>query len=210
MGVSDKIGSVLLYGVRHANVAEDKKGTIRGTLNPSIDEKGEKQRDELGEFFEDIALSGIATDDLARTQETVLPIAEAKNLELQVDIDLRSWDVGPELEKKSIETHKQEIIRLKTQPWMVPIGGQSWGEYEGQALTGFYRYLHKGMDSAFPWLIGIHGSLIQVVAVELKFVEKKYEYDATPMEPSGVFAVYLTRQGLMMKILRGEKDVRDE
>ena len=210
MAVSDKIGGILLYLVRHGNVAEDKAGVIRGTLNPSLDAKGEKQRDELADYFKDIPLSGIVTDDLARTQETVLPIAEQKNLEVLVDIDLRSWDVGADLEDKSIETHKQEIIKLKTQPWLVPVGGQAWGEYEGQALEAFYRYVHRGMDSAFPWLAGVHGSLLQVVAVELKLMEKKYEYDATPIEPSGIIGVYLTRTGLKLRVLRGNKGRSDE
>jgi broad specificity phosphatase PhoE len=205
MAVSDKIGQVLLYGVRHAQVAMDAKGTMRGLENPSLDEKGEKQRDELLDYFRDIPLSGIATDDLDRTQQTVLPIAEAKNLELQVDLGLRSWDVGTELEGKSIEGHKAEIIRLKTQPWLVPVGGKSWESYRDQVLESFYRYVRRGMDSAFPWLNGWHGSYVQIVAVELKIMEKKSEYDATPMEPSGILAVYLTRTGLKGKILRGAK-----
>ena len=209
MAISDKVGSVLLYGVRHAQVAMDAKGTMRGLENPSLDEKGEKQRDELLDYFKDIPLSGIATDDLDRTQQTVLPIAEAKALELQVDIDLRSWDVGPELEGKSIETHKAEIIRLKTQPWLVPVGGQSWDSYRDTVLEAFYRYIHRGMDAAFPWLNSWHGSFIQIVAVELKMMEKNNEYDATPIEPSGIIAVYLTRQGLKGKILRGGKGSRD-
>src|SRR5437899_2914152 len=116
----------------------DTKGIMRGLDNPSLDAKGEKQRDELLEYFRDIPLSGIATDDLDRTQQTVLPIAEAKNLELQIDLGLRSWDVGPDLEGKSIETHKREIIRFKTQPWLVPVGGESWGGYENQAIETSY------------------------------------------------------------------------
>jgi|SRR5882724_472358 len=210
MSVSDKIGSVLLYVVRHANVGMDSKGTMRGLENPSLDAKGGKQRDELAEYFSNVSLSGIATDDLERTQQTVLPIADAQKLELQIDIDLRSWDVGTELEGKSIETHKAEIIKLKTQPWLVPVGGQSWGEFEGQATEALYRYVHRGMDSAFPWLICEHGSFIQVTAVQLKMMEKKAEYDATPIEPSGIIGVYLTRTGLQGRILRGKKDSTDE
>jgi len=210
MAVSDKIGAVLLYIVRHANVAMDSKGTMRGLENPSLDAKGEKQRDELSDYFRDIQLSGIAADDLDRTQQTVLPIADAQGLELTIDLGLRSWDVGTELEGKSIEGHKAEIIRLKTQPWLVPVGGQAWGEYEGQSIETLYRYVHRGMDSAFPWLICWHGSGIQIAAVELKLMDKKHEYDSTPIEPSGIIAVYLMRTGLKARILRGAKGGTDE
>ena len=210
MAVSDKIGGILLYILRHANVSEDAKGTMRGLKNPSLDEKGEKQRDELGDYFRDIPLSGIACDDLDRTQQTVLPIADSHKLELQIDLDLRSWDIGPDLEGKSIEGHKAEILRLKTQPWIVPVGGQNWGGYEGQSIEALYRYVHKGMDSAYPWLICWHGSGIQVAAVELKLMEKTHEYDITPIEPSGIIAVYLMRTGLRARILRGAQGGTDE
>jgi len=205
MAVQDKIGEVILYIVRHGNVAMDSKGTIRGLVNASLDEEGRKQAEELEEFFKDIQLGGVATDDLDRTQLTALPVADDKKLDLVIDVDLRSWDVGSDLEGKSIEKNRDEIVKLKTQPWMIPVGGQSWEEFERQATSGLNRYMVKGMEGSYPWMIVAHGSFIQVAAAELKFMDKSAEYDATPVEPSGIIAVYLARAGAQMKILRGEK-----
>jgi broad specificity phosphatase PhoE len=210
MAVSDKIGQVILYVLRHANVAADKKGTIRGTTNPSLDEKGRKQAGEAREFFKDIALSWIATDDLKRTEQTVLPIADEKQLEVEIDVELRSWDVGPDLENKSIEAKRDEIAKLKSQPWLIPVGGMSWADYEEQVDDALFGYTRRGMETLFPGLIGVHGSFIQVMAVKLGFMEKTVEYDQTPVEPSGIIGVYLTRLGLRMKILWGAKDVSEE
>jgi broad specificity phosphatase PhoE len=208
--VQDKIGQVILYIMRHGNVAMDSKGTMRGLMNPTLDDKGRKQAEEVAEFFKDIQLSGVVSDDLERTIQTSLPIAEQKHLELQIDVELRSWDVGSDLEGKSIEKNRDAIVRLKTQPWIIPVGGQSWGNYEQQCVDCLDRYMAKGMDSSYPWLITAHGSFIQVVAAHLKFMKKSLEYDETPVEPSGIIAVYLTRAGAEMKILRGAKEIKDE
>lgn len=208
--VQDKIGQVILYIMRHGNVAMDSKGTMRGLMNPTLDDKGRKQAEEVAEFFKDIQLSGVVSDDLERTIQTSLPIAEQKHLELQIDVELRSWDVGSDLEGKSIEKNRDAIVRLKTQPWIIPVGGQSWGNYEQQCVDCLDRYMAKGMDSSYPWLITAHGSFIQVVAAHLKFMKKSLEYDGTPVEPSGIIAVYLTRAGAEMKILRGAKETKDE
>ena len=210
MGVADKIGQPLIYMWRHAEVAEDKDGTIRGTTNPELDPKGEKDSLDLAEWFRAIPLSAVYTDDLDRTFQTALPVAESKGLEVVRDPDLRSWDVGPELEGHSIEANKAAIARLKMQPWLVPTGGQSWGSYEVQIDGALDKYLGIALSMPYPIGLCVHGSGIQVLASRMGLKKKDARYDATPIKPAGVCCIYLTRDGLTMRILKGAKTSEDE
>jgi broad specificity phosphatase PhoE len=64
MAVSDRIGEVVLYIARHAEIKKDVEGKMRGLLNDPLDAKGEKQAEELAAIFADKPLYAIYTDDL--------------------------------------------------------------------------------------------------------------------------------------------------
>ena len=209
--MTEKIGEVLLYLVRHANVAKDAAGKIRGLENDDLDETGQAQALELRDYFEGTPLSGIYCDDLERTYQSVLPLAEAKGIAITKDIALRSWDVGSDLEGKSIEAHEAEIAELKQQKWQIPVGGQSWGSYEDQILTAFDRYSNLAIAMPHPILLAMHGSGISLIAITLGAAEPAAEYEHTFLEPAGIAAIYLTRSdGLEMRALRGAKESLDE
>jgi broad specificity phosphatase PhoE len=208
--MESKVGDICLYVVRHGQVPEDADGTIRGLLNPSLDPKGRRDARGVAEFFKAIPLSFVVTDDLKRTKQTAKPIAESKSLRMEIDPDLRSWDVGTELEGEDIEENKDEIARLKTHPQLVPVGGQSWGEYERQVDGSFDRYVQRSLGEMDPGAIVVHGSYIQILQVMLGFSEVDDAYDHTCIEPAGIIAIYLSRAGLVMKILQGEKEASDE
>lgn len=208
MAVSDKIGSVILYIVRHAEVKKDAEGKMRGLLNDPLDDKGEKQANELADLFADKYLGGVYTDDLKRTRQTVEPIAARCDLQMYTDTDLRSWDVGA-LEGKSIEANKDKIKALKSQPDSIPVGGQSWRSYMEQVKRFFSRYWTMGLESG-PILLVLHGSGIQLIWQMLGAMDATAEYDHTPLEPSGVAAIYLGREGPVVKVIRGGKEAMDE
>lgn len=205
-----KIGEIVLYVIRHAQVPMDADGTIRGLLNPALDSKGRRDAEKVAEFFRNIPLSFVVTDDLKRTQQTAKPLCDAKNLRMEIDPDLRSWDVGTELEGEDIEENEDEIARLKTHPQLVPVGGQSWSNYERQSSDSFDRYVDRAFGEVDPGAIVVHGSYIQILGVKLGHEEQSEAYDHTCVEPAGIIAIYLTREGLVMKILEGERESTDE
>lgn len=208
MAVSDRIGSVILYIVRHAEVKKDREGKMRGLLNDPLDEKGERQANQLAELFADKYIGGVYTDDLKRTKQTVEPIAAKCDLVMNIDPELRSWDVGA-LEGKSIEANKDKIKSFKSQPDRIPVGGQSWRSYIEQVRRFFQRYWTMGLESG-PILLVLHGSGIQLIWQMLGAMDATAEYDQTPLEPSGVAAIYLGREGPVVKVIRGGKNNKDE
>lgn len=208
MAVSDKIGSVILYIVRHAEVKKDVDGKMRGLLNDPLDEKGQKQAQGLADLFRDRYLAAVFSDDLKRTKQTLEPIASQKDLVINIDPELRSWDVG-ELEGRSIEANKDKIKAFKSQPDTIPAGGQSWRSYLNQVQRFFSHYWTMALESG-PVMLVLHGSGIQIIWEMLGAMEASAEYDQTPLEPSGVAAIYLGRDGPMVKVIKGGKRTKDE
>lgn len=182
---------------------------MRGLLNDPLDPRGEKQAEELASLFKAKQLNAIYVDDLKRTRQTAEPVAAVKGIKIRFDTELRSWDVGTELEGKSIEAKKDEIKRFKSQPDLIPVGGQSWGDYMQQARRAFNRYWEMALESG-PILLVSHGSAIQIIWDLLGALELSSAYDHTPLLPSGVAAISLGRKGPVVKVLRGGKDNPDE
>src|SRR5215472_8641886 len=108
MSVTDRVGQPILYLVRHAEVPGDKKGTMRGLLNEKLDEDGKQQTAELAQLFADKYVAAGYTDDLKRTQQTIQPIAASKGFTIGIEPELRSWDVGYDLEGRSIEANRDK------------------------------------------------------------------------------------------------------
>lgn len=209
MAVTDRIGEVVLYIGRHAEVKKDAEGKMRGLLNDPLDEKGRQQAEDLATYFKDRPLYAIYTDDLKRTQQTAEPLAALKGIKMRVDPELRSWDVGSDLEGRSIEANEDKIKRLKSQPHLVPVGGQSWGDYQQQVRRFFNRYWEQGLETG-PLMLVLHGSGIQVIWENLGAMDSSSAYDETPIEPSGLASIYLGRNGPEVKVVRGGKENTDE
>jgi broad specificity phosphatase PhoE len=195
--------------VRHATVSADTAGIIRGTLNSGLDDQGEAEAADLADLFEDKPVSAVYSDDLKRTYHTAISIAHCKGLEVVQDPDLRSWDVGPDLEGRSISANEDEIRELKLQPDRIPVGGQSWGDFEVQTIAAFNRYLSKAMAADAPIVLVIHGSGIQVIWDYIGALDKNPAYDATPLENAGVAAISMSRNGYRVKVLQGAKEMAD-
>lgn len=209
-GGKPQIGAPILYIVRHAQNDDDANDRIRGLKDQPLNEAGEKQLEGLAAFFSDRPVLGVYTDDLSRTRATANAIAMASGCGVETDIGLRSWDVGSRLEGRSMASHKLEIQELKTNPAKVPVGGQSWGAFEDQAGDALERAIRRGMESSAPVCVVTHGSVIQLFFQRYGDWDKNASYDHTPLDQAGVGALYLTRSGMELKILKGAKESPDE
>jgi probable phosphoglycerate mutase len=204
------IGAPIVYIVRHAQNDDDAQGRIRGLKDQPLNEAGEKQLEALGDFFSERMVLGVYTDDLSRTRATAMAIAQACNCGVETDIGLRSWDVGSRLEGKAMSAHKLEIQDLKTHPDKVPVGGQSWGDFERQACEAIERAVRRGMEASAPVVIVTHGSVIQIFFQKYGDVSKDAAYDETPLDQAGVGALYLKRDGIELRTLKGAMENFDE
>jgi broad specificity phosphatase PhoE len=208
-GGAPQVGAPILYVVRHAQNDDDAAGRIRGLKDQPLNAEGEKQLEALRAFFSDRPVLGVYCDDLSRTRATAMAIAGTCGCGVEEDLGLRSWDVG-KLEGKSMEAHKLEIMDFKTHPAKVPVGGQSWGEFRRQAGEAIERAVRRGMEASAPVCIVTHGSLIQIFFERYGEVREDADYDHTPLDQAGVAALYLARDGMKVKILKGANPDLDE
>lgn len=203
------LGEVLLYLVRHCLVDLDIEEKIRGTQNVPLNEQGEEEAAELADFFRDLPVAAVYSDDLDRTYHTAIAIAHEHHLEVVEDILLRSWDVGSDLEGRSIDANRWQVRELKMQPHKVPVGGESWADCTARAVDALAKYTDLALEASAPIVLVLHGSMLQLLWELTGNEVSAQEYDTTPIEPSGVIAVYLTRQGYQTRILREAKEAVD-
>ena len=203
-GGAPKIGAPLLYVVRHAQNDDDANDRIRGLKDQPLNSTGERQLDLLRDFFQGRPVLSVFTDDLSRTRSTAMAIAQACGCGVETELGLRSWDLG-KLEGKSIAAHKMEIQDFKTHKDKVPVGGQSWGEFERSAHDTLGRLMQMAMSSSAPIVLVTHGSFIQIFFARYGEGEADVGYDKGALDQAGVAALYLTRDGLELRTLRGEQ-----
>ncbi len=203
------IGQPFLYIVRHVQNDDDNKQLIRGLKDQPINEAGEGQLEEVRDFFKARLISAVITDDLSRTRATAMAIASVTHCDVETDLGLRSWDLG-KLEGKAIAAHKLEIQDFKTHKDKVPVGGQSWAEFERDANAATDRIVHEAMQASAPVVIVTHGSFLQVFFSRYGDWEDTAEYDHSPLEQAGIAALYVTRDGSELRVLTGEKQDIDD
>ena len=85
----------LLLLIRHGENDYTKKHKLAGHLpNVHLNERGQKQAQDLAEALKDVPLKAIYSSPLERATETGTPIAVARNLKLEIEKDLIETNVG--------------------------------------------------------------------------------------------------------------------
>lgn len=94
---SQEITTIIL--VRHAEKAFDKAG------DPDLTEEGQSRAQELKRVLSEVNIDKIYSTDFKRTKQTVMPLAGAKNLEIE---DYNPFELDNII--KLIEEHKGKTI----------------------------------------------------------------------------------------------------
>lgn len=94
-----------LIVVRHAVTAFNEKGLINGRHDDNLSPQGRKDVKKLVEQLKDVDFTVIYSSPLKRAMETAMPIADMKNVEINVDQRLEEVDFGS-FTKKSWQSLK--------------------------------------------------------------------------------------------------------
>jgi probable phosphoglycerate mutase len=85
----------LLLLIRHGENDYTKKHKLAGHLpNVHLNERGQKQAQDLGEALKEVPIKAIYSSPLERAIETATPIATARRLEVQIEAGLIETNVG--------------------------------------------------------------------------------------------------------------------
>lgn len=85
----------ILLLIRHGENDFTKKHKLAGHLpEVHLNERGQKQAQELADALNDVPIKAIYSSPLERARETAAPIAEARGLEVQIETGLIETNVG--------------------------------------------------------------------------------------------------------------------
>ena len=85
----------LLLLIRHGENDFTKKHKLAGHLpDVHLNERGQKQAQDLADALKDVPIKAIYSSPLERAQETAMPIATARRLEVQTEAGLIETNVG--------------------------------------------------------------------------------------------------------------------
>ncbi|WP_170981412.1 histidine phosphatase family protein [Nocardioides dongxiaopingii] len=91
---TNQVGGRTLVLLRHGRTAWNHEGRVQGQLDVSLDDHGRDQAARVGPVVAALAPSLVWCSDLARTRETVAPLAAATGLPVTYDKRLREFYFG--------------------------------------------------------------------------------------------------------------------
>lgn len=175
------------YFVRHGSTELNDAGKFRGPIDASLDEKGLKQADELGDFFKGRKFSAAYHSSKKRTLQTIEPILEKSKSKLKPKMvkDFDAFNVG-ELAGKPKDKENLSIIRYyQDNPDKKIPGGERLNDFRKRVDPKIMMSIHKGEASKYPSLSVVHSSIIH----ELSHLIHG-DHNKVKVAPGGVVGVY--------------------
>jgi len=164
------VGTVIL--LRHGRSTANSAGVLAGrTLGVGLDEGGVAQAQALVERLAQLPLAAVVSSPLQRCQETVAPLAQARELEVTVDdrfieVDYGQW-TGRELSKLGKEP-LWKVVQLHPSAAVFP-GGEGLAALQARAVAAVREWDAKLAAEHGPhvlWLVCSHGDVIKAVLAD--------------------------------------------
>jgi probable phosphomutase (TIGR03848 family) len=164
------VGTVIL--LRHGRSTANSAGVLAGrTLGVGLDEGGVAQAQALVERLTQLPLAAVVSSPLQRCQETVAPLAQARELEVTVDdrfieVDYGQW-TGRELSKLGKEP-LWKVVQSHPSAAVFP-GGEGLAALQARAVAAVREWDAKLAAEHGPhvlWLVCSHGDVIKAVLAD--------------------------------------------
>jgi probable phosphomutase (TIGR03848 family) len=164
------VGTVIL--LRHGRSTANSAGVLAGrTLGVGLDEGGVAQAQALVERLAQLPLAAVVSSPLQRCQETVVPLAQARELEVTVDdrfieVDYGQW-TGRELSKLGKEP-LWKVVQSHPSAAVFP-GGEGLAALQARAVAAVREWDAKLAAEHGPhvlWLVCSHGDVIKAVLAD--------------------------------------------
>ena len=164
------MGTVIL--LRHGRSTANSAGVLAGrTLGVGLDEGGVAQAQALVERLAQLPLAAVVSSPLQRCQETVAPLAQARELEVTVDdrfieVDYGQW-TGRELSKLGKEP-LWKVVQSHPSAAVFP-GGEGLAALQARAVAAVREWDAKLAAEHGPhmlWLVCSHGDVIKAVLAD--------------------------------------------
>jgi probable phosphomutase (TIGR03848 family) len=164
------VGTVIL--LRHGRSTANSAGVLAGrTLGVALDEGGVAQAQALVGRLAQLPLAALVSSPLQRCQETVAPLAQARELEVTLDdrfveVDYGQW-TGRELSKLGKEP-LWKVVQSHPSAAVFP-GGEGLAALQARAVAAVREWDAKLAAEHGPqvlWLVCSHGDVIKAVLAD--------------------------------------------
>ncbi|HET9255639.1 MAG TPA: histidine phosphatase family protein [Pseudonocardiaceae bacterium] len=164
------MGTVIL--LRHGRSTANTAGVLAGrTAGVGLDEHGQAQAQALVERLALVPLAAAVSSPLQRCQETVAPLARARQLEVSIDerfaeMDYGEW-TGRELRALAREP-LWKVVQAHPSGVVFP-GGEAMAAMQARAVAAVREWDAKLAAEHGPqvlWLVCTHGDLIKAVLAD--------------------------------------------
>lgn len=156
---SPEEGNLRLFLVRHGETEANRKRFLQGVSNGPLNAAGRLQGKRLANHLKEIALDHVYASDLQRAADTAAAIAQTHGLNVELDSQLREWNVG-ELDGQPAAIFLEMIKKIGLPlSHFDPPGGQKLGEVRSRAEAFLQKVLDEHHGEAV--LICSHGDFMR-------------------------------------------------
>lgn len=172
--------------VRHGETDWNKAGRIHGFTDIPLNQRGEKQAQELSEKLKDEDYSVFFSSDLDRAYKTSTIIRGARTFEVIKSKELRErffdiWEgKASKLIKKWDKEHSKELKKLTKKEYLDLKKSPNM-----ESVTEVFQRIKRFIDSQAPWylgsriFIGTHGGVLRAIleSLETDDLQRKWTID---------------------------------
>lgn len=160
-------GEPSVYLVRHGSTTMNRGGAgkdlIRGWADVDLSKEGMEQAERIGEDLEDCDFKVIHTSDLQRAEKTAQAIQERTGGEVEPTDQLRSWNLGPELEGKLTNARIVDKIKdLVENDEEALEGGESFKDFVQRVIACAEPIFENARGET---AIVTHGRCVQIISL---------------------------------------------
>jgi broad specificity phosphatase PhoE len=191
---------VLLILARHGSTESNDASIplVRGWHDIDLDDNGKIQAQLLGHKMRQYDPKKVVSSDFLRDQSTANILASIINTnDVEVDSNLRTWDVGDFGGKPLIEANPVIAEMYKNPSRKPPGSGETFNEFTDRFTSALSRYLTmSSIDIYRPLLLVTHGKNI---ALAFTYINGGNTWDAIMPGPSG-YAIISVNQDRSLSI----------
>ena len=177
---------LLSYFCRHGRTNLNAKNFFRGSMNPSLDDTGRRDAEELADYFAGKDISAIFYSDKKRSTETAQAIARKKPEVPCYGTDaLWAWNVGKFSGKEKTEENQAALDEYIDNPDRPIPQGESLNGFKSRVRPCIMESLEIANRSGKPTINVVHSSVIHELGDMFN-----QNSTSTLVKPGGVAAVY--------------------
>jgi len=181
---------IVAFFVRHGTTdlnqppnGEEEK--FRGDIDAPLNEDGMEQAEELPEYLKGYRVSALYHTGMHRTAQTLLPLAEGRDMDMIELKRFNSLDTGDFAGLPKNEENKERMSYYRDNPDEVIPGGESVQAFRDRVDPIILNLIRTGEESGAPIVAVAHGSVMREIS---RLFDQSY--DSLKIQPGGVVGVF--------------------